>query len=137
PPPAKKGHKPEDAKVLGVEELSSIQQAWQNAVDADADVELDSDSLNAHIAFDDEDAHVRHQIWFLDAVTVQNQMRAARALGIETFALWRLGQEDNSLWKIWDRPISTDPTVALAKVEPGYDVDDEGFGDILDITRKK
>jgi peptidoglycan-N-acetylglucosamine deacetylase len=136
PPPAKKGHKAEEAKVLGVEELSSIQQAWQNAVDADADVELDSDSLNAHIAFDDEDAHVRHQIWFLDAVTVQNQMRAARALGIETFALWRLGQEDNSLWNIWDRPISSDPTKALTQVEPGYDVDDEGAGDILDITRK-
>ena len=136
PPPAKRGRKPEEAKTLDVQELST-QAAWQNAVDADADMELDSDSLNAHIAYDDEDAHVRHQIWFLDAVTAQNEMRAARALGIETFALWRLGQEDNSLWKIWDRPISTDPTVALAKVEPGYDVDDEGFGDILDITRKK
>ena len=67
--------------------------------------QLDPDSLNVHFAYDDDDAHVRHQVWFLDAVTVLNQMRAARALGIETFALWRLGQEDNSLWKIWDKPL--------------------------------
>ncbi|HEY5057271.1 MAG TPA: polysaccharide deacetylase family protein, partial [Acidobacteriaceae bacterium] len=135
PPPAKKGHKQQEPKTLGVQEIST-QEAWQAAMDAEADVELDSDSLNAHLAYDDEDAHVRHQVWFLDAVTAQNEMRAARALGIETFALWRLGQEDNSLWKIWDKPVSSDPVKALAQVEPGYDVDTEGFGDILDITRK-
>jgi len=137
PPPAKKGHKPEEAKVIGHGQEFTTQEAWQRAVDTDADVELDSDSLNPHYAYDDEDTHQRHQIWFLDAVTVQNQMRAARALGIETFALWRLGEEDNSLWNIWDKPVSTDPVKALAQVEPGYDVDNEGTGDILDITRKK
>jgi cellulose synthase/poly-beta-1,6-N-acetylglucosamine synthase-like glycosyltransferase/peptidoglycan/xylan/chitin deacetylase (PgdA/CDA1 family) len=63
-------------------------------------------------------------------------MRAARALGIETFALWRLGSEDNSLWKIWDKPTLADPVKDLAEVEPGYHVDTEGDGDILRITRK-
>jgi len=85
----------------------STQAAWQAAEDADAQVELDPDSLNAHFAYDDDDAKVRHQVWFLDAVTVLNQMRAARALGIQTYALWRLGSEDNSLWKIWDKPVSS------------------------------
>jgi cellulose synthase/poly-beta-1,6-N-acetylglucosamine synthase-like glycosyltransferase/peptidoglycan/xylan/chitin deacetylase (PgdA/CDA1 family) len=78
---------------------------------------------------------VQHQVWFLDAVTVLNEMRAARALGIQTFALWVLGQEDNSLWKIWDQPLHADPVKDLAAVEPGYDVDTEGEGDILHITR--
>jgi len=136
PPPVKKGQKPQEPKTLSVQELST-QEAWQAAVDADADVDLDYDSLNAHLAYDDDDAHVRHQVWFLDAATVLNQMRAARALGIETFALWRLGQEDNSLWNIWDGPVHADPVKDLAQVEPGYDVDTEGFGDILNITRKK
>ena len=80
--------------------------------------------------------HVRHQVWFLDAVTMLNEMRAARALGIETFALWRLGSEDNSVWNIWDRPLHADPVKDLAQVEPGFDVDTEGEGDILHITRK-
>ena len=122
-------------KVLSAEEMST-QDAWQAADDAEAQIELDSDSLNVHFAYDDDDANVRHQVWFLDAVTVLNQMRAARALGIETFALWRLGSEDNSLWRIWDKPIHSDPVIDLAQVEPGYDVDTEGQGDILRITRK-
>jgi cellulose synthase/poly-beta-1,6-N-acetylglucosamine synthase-like glycosyltransferase/peptidoglycan/xylan/chitin deacetylase (PgdA/CDA1 family)/spore germination protein YaaH len=131
----RRGAKPPPAKVLNAQEMST-QAAWQEATDADAAIELDSDSLNVHFAYDDDDAHVRHQVWFLDAVTVLNEMRAARALGIETFALWRLGSEDNSLWNVWDRPLHADPVKDLAQVAPGYDVDSEGEGDILRITRK-
>ena len=114
----------------------ATQDAWQAASDADATIELDPNSLNAHFAYDDEDAHLRHQVWFLDAVTVLNQMRAARTLGIQTFSLWRLGSEDGSLWKIWDTPNHIDPAVALASVPPGYDVDTEGSGDILRVIRR-
>jgi cellulose synthase/poly-beta-1,6-N-acetylglucosamine synthase-like glycosyltransferase/peptidoglycan/xylan/chitin deacetylase (PgdA/CDA1 family) len=63
-------------------------------------------------------------------------MRAARTVGIQTYALWRLGSEDNSMWKIWDHPMTSDPVKELAQVEPGYDVDTEGEGDILKVTRK-
>ena len=133
--PKRRGATVPEPKVLSAQELST-QEAWQAATDADAQIELDPDSLNVHFAYDDDDAHVRHQVWFLDAVTVLNEMRAARALGIETFALWRLGQEDNSLWKIWDKPLHTDALKNLEEVEPGYDVDSEGEGDILRITRK-
>ena len=122
-------------KVLRSQNMST-QDAWQAASDSDSQVELDGDSQNAHFAYDDEDAHERHQVWFLDAVTALNEMRAARALGIQTYALWRLGQEDNSLWKVWESPTRADPTKELAQVEPGYDVDTEGEGDILRITRK-
>jgi len=135
PDPPKRGAKPAEPKVLNVQEIST-QDAWQAASDADAEIQLDPDSLNAHFAYDDDDAHVRHQVWFLDGATVLNQMRAARALGIESFSLWRLGQEDNSLWKIWDKPVNSDPVKDLAAVEPGFDVDTEGEGDILHIDRK-
>ncbi|MDE3103613.1 MAG: glycosyltransferase [Acidobacteriota bacterium] len=135
PEPTRKGHKPAPVKVLTSQNLST-QDAWQEAADSDSQVELDGDSMNAHFAYDDEDAHVRHQVWFLDAVTVLNQMRAARALGLQTFALWRLGSEDDSLWRIWDSPLKADPVKDLAKVEPGYDVDTEGEGDVLHVARK-
>ncbi len=105
-------------------------------MDSESQIDLDDDSLNVHFAYDDVDAHERHQVWFLDAVTILNQMRAARTLGIQTYALWRLGSEDNSMWKIWDHPMTSDPVKELAQVEPGYDVDTEGEGDILKVTRK-
>lgn len=132
---AKHPKKPAAVKVLGSHNLST-QEAWQAASDSESQVELDGDSMNPHFAYDDEDAHVRHEVWFLDAVTVLNEMRAARALGLQTIALWRLGQEDDSLWNIWDSPLKTSPARDLAKVDPGYDIDTEGQGDILKVTRK-
>src|SRR5208337_40878 len=81
----------------------SVQEAWLAAQDADTDVNFDDDALNPHIAYLDEN-NVRHDVWFLDAVTALNQMRGARELGINTFALWRLGSEDRSLWAVWDKP---------------------------------
>ncbi len=122
-------------KVLASRNMST-QEAWQAASDSESQIELDGDSMNPHFAYDDEDANVRHQVWFLDAVTVLNEMRAARALGLQTFALWRLGSEDDSLWNIWDNPMNVDPEKTLVQVDPSYDIDTEGEGDILRVTRK-
>jgi cellulose synthase/poly-beta-1,6-N-acetylglucosamine synthase-like glycosyltransferase/peptidoglycan/xylan/chitin deacetylase (PgdA/CDA1 family)/spore germination protein YaaH len=138
PVPARKGHKTPKPAPVNDDVLSTIslstQEAWQEASDSGAKIDLDDDSLNPHFAYDDVDAKVRHTVWFLDAVTALNQMRVARALGLQTFALWRLGQEDASLWKIWDNPLHSDPAKDLAEVSPGQDVDTEGDGDILRVT---
>ncbi len=127
---ADRNRKPE---VLNTEDLS-VSDAWERASDADADLDLDYDTLNPHFEYIDEDKNQRHVVWFLDGVTVLNEMRAARQLGLQTFALWRLGEEDNSLWNVWDHPSIPDSLQALANVQPGYDVDTEGDGDILRIT---
>ncbi|MGC1363151.1 MAG: polysaccharide deacetylase family protein [Silvibacterium sp.] len=131
-PLPEKGKKQSD-KVLDVSDLS-VQEAWQRAADSEADVHLEGDELNPHFAYDDEDAHVRHQVWFLDGVTALNEMRDARQMGIRTFALWRLGIEDGSLWSVWDHPNEKDAPQQLKTVPPGNDVDTEGEGDILRIV---
>ena len=110
----------------------SVQEAWLAARDSEEDVDFDGDSLNPHINYLDEHDH-RHDIWFLDAVTALNQMRAARHLGIRTFALWRLGSEDRSLWKVWDFPLDWASPSKLNDIPPGQDVDMEGEGEILNI----
>ena len=122
-------------KVINATNLST-QEVWQEASDAEAEVSLDPKTLNPHFAYDDDDAHVRHQVWLLDAVTVMNEMRAARDLGIQTFALWRLGSEDQSLWKIWDKPQTADPDNDINDIPPGADVDTEGDGDILRVVKR-
>ncbi len=120
-------------KVLNTEDLH-VSDAWQRASDADADLNLDYDTLNPHFEYIDEDLNQRHVVWFLDGVTMLNELRAARALGLQTFALWRLGEEDSSLWNIWDKPSSPDSLQALGSVQPGHDVDTEGEGDIIRVT---
>ena len=114
--------------------MISTQDAWQRASDAEAKIDLDDASLNPHFAYDDEDAQERHRVWYLDAVSAVNQMRVARALGLQTFALWRLGFEDASIWRVWDNPLAANVVSQLANVPPGYDVDTEGDGDILRVT---
>ncbi len=66
----------------------SVQEAWIGSRDSEEDVDFDGDALNPHFSYQDDD-HIRHDVWFLDAVTALNQMRAAQTLGIQTFALWR------------------------------------------------
>ena len=112
-----------------------MQDAWLTARDSEADVDFDGDSLNPHIAYLDEH-NLQHDIWFLDAVTALNQMRAAQAIGIKTFALWRLGSEDRSLWRVWDVPGEPGAENKLKDVPPGQDVDMEGNGEILRIEAR-
>jgi peptidoglycan-N-acetylglucosamine deacetylase len=120
-------------KIGGVKDhVVSVQEAWLSARDSEEDVDFDGDSLNPHIRYLD-DNNRRHDIWFLDGVTALNQMRAARRLGVRTFALWRLGSEDRSLWKVWDFPLDPATPSRLADVPPGQDVDMEGDGEVLNV----
>ena len=110
----------------------SVQDAWLAARDSEADVDFDGDSMNPHFSYMDEH-NLQHDVWFTDGVTVLNEMRAARQLGVRTFALWVLGSEDRSLWKIWDFPLDSAGPSKLADVPPGQDVDMEGNGEILNL----
>jgi cellulose synthase/poly-beta-1,6-N-acetylglucosamine synthase-like glycosyltransferase/peptidoglycan/xylan/chitin deacetylase (PgdA/CDA1 family)/spore germination protein YaaH len=130
-----KAKKPAEPKIVDTRDLT-VQEAWQEAADSEADVHLEGDELNAHFAYDDEDSHQRHQVWFLDGVTALNEMRAARQMGLRTFALWRLGEEDPTLWSVWDHPSAKDAQNGLKVVPPGQDVNSEGEGDILRVTER-
>ena len=129
--------KPQKGKLPPEEHDSSVsvQEAWLAARDSDEDISFDDDALNPHFSYLDERS-LRHDVWFLDAVTALNHMRAAQTLGIKTFALWRLGGEDRSLWRVWDIPGDPSASDRLHDVPPGADVDMEGQGEILRIEDK-
>lgn len=122
---------PKKKKVVSVS-TQSVQEEWLHATESSSDVVLDSDSLNPHFAYVEDDG-TEHQVWYLDGVTAINQMRGARELGIRTFALWRLGSEDRSLWAIWDNPSEANAEQKLKVVPAGQDVDREGYGEILQV----
>lgn len=113
----------------------SVQEAWLEAHDSESDIDFDSDQLNPHFSYLDEN-DARHEVWYLDGVTALNQMRAARRLGISTFALWRLGSEDRSLWQVWDQPLDLNAVDKLKVMPPGQDVDMEGNGEVLQIEAR-
>src|SRR5450432_374885 len=121
-------------KIVNVD-TNNVQEEWLHARESESDIDLHPGSLNPHFAYQ-EDNGIEHQVWFLDGVTALNQMRAARQLGIRTFALWRLGSEDRSLWAIWDTPSEANAEQKLRNVPAGEDVDREGFGDILYVGKQ-
>ncbi len=121
-------------RIVNVD-TNNVQEAWLHANESGSDIDLDPDSLNPHFMYE-EDNGVRHVVWYLDAVTALNEMRASRDLGIRTFALWRLGSEDRSLWKIWDNPNEPGAESKLKAVPSGEDVDREGNGEILVIQKQ-
>lgn len=112
----------------------SVQEALLHAYESEAEVEFDQATLNPYYSYSDEHDHT-HRVWFLDAVTAYNQLRACERLGVQGSALWRLGTSDTSLWKVWD---ATHPDDAIREklkdLPPGPDLILEGDGDIWKFT---
>lgn len=111
----------------------TFQEAITTADDSGADIDFDSDSLNLDYSYEDENG-VDHNVWMLDGLTAYNELRAAERSGVQGTALWRLGEEDPSIWDIWDATHPTDEIRAkVVEVPPGYDLILEGDGDIWRI----
>jgi cellulose synthase/poly-beta-1,6-N-acetylglucosamine synthase-like glycosyltransferase/spore germination protein YaaH/peptidoglycan/xylan/chitin deacetylase (PgdA/CDA1 family) len=121
-----------DKKRHSTAQSISVQQAFLTAYESETEIEFDDDSLNPHYSYEDEQNRV-HQVWFTDAVTAYNELRAAERAGVQGTAVWRLGMVDTSMWKIWDTLHPDDATRALLKdVGAGPDLILEGpnTGDI-------
>ena len=111
----------------------SFQDAIVRAQEAESEIEFDSDHLNAHFSYSDDDGRT-HQVWLVDGVAAFNQIRAVEARSAQGIALWRLGSEDASLWSVIEATSSTEEVRAkLEVIPPGYDLVLEGDGDIWRI----
>ncbi|MDO9262849.1 MAG: polysaccharide deacetylase family protein, partial [Desulfosalsimonadaceae bacterium] len=58
---------------------------------------LEAPSYNPSFSY--SDAGTEHTVWFLDVATFINQLKAARKLDIDGFAIYELGSEDPAIWK--------------------------------------
>jgi len=114
----------------------TLQEALLHAYESDAQVEFDLTSLNPYYQYGDEQGRT-HQVWFLDAVTAYNELRASERMGVQGTALWRLGTADSSIWPIWDATRPDDEIRAkIEDLPPGPDLILEGNGDIWRIADK-
>ncbi len=107
--------------------------ATQTAHDADAKVELDDASLNPTFDYQD-DAGVDHSVWFLDAATLFNQIKAADSYRPMGYALWRMGAEDPSVWKFMGKPYGVNQPTGLETIVAGQGVDFDGTGEVLRVS---
>jgi peptidoglycan-N-acetylglucosamine deacetylase len=84
----------------GVSDFMSFGAIMRAAAMQHATIQFDAESLNPHFSYY-ESSGAAHDIWFLDAATAFNQIKAMVAARPHGIALWELGSEDESLWSIF------------------------------------
>lgn len=109
----------------------TVEEAWLAAHDSGAAITFDRASGNSGFGYEEDG--VSHQVWLLDAAAMWNELKALRASGLGSIALWRLGSEDPGVW----------PAIAafrkgsvpdLRRIDQISNADVEGSGEILRIT---
>jgi cellulose synthase/poly-beta-1,6-N-acetylglucosamine synthase-like glycosyltransferase/peptidoglycan/xylan/chitin deacetylase (PgdA/CDA1 family) len=108
-------------------------EATQNASDSGADVDLDEGSLNPTYAYAD-DSGVHHTVWFLDATTMFNEVKAADDYRPRGYALWYMGVEDPGVWSVLPHAYGKASASSLSYLPPSQDVDFDGNGEVLNVV---
>ncbi len=110
----------------------TFQEAILAARDSKAPIDLDPETLNPRYSYWEDG--VTHRVWFLDAVTAYNHLRAADKYRPAGYALWRLGAEDPSIWQVMPRSYGAPPPETLKTITPTSDVSFIGRGELLQIA---
>ena len=115
---------------VGKGDTGSVEDAWLAAHDSATSIDFDKSSGNPTFSY--EENGDTHTVWFLDAVSAWNQLRASDMEGVAGVALWRLGTEDPDVWKVLDA-FQTGKLPDLRSLRSQGAVDIEGNGEILRI----
>jgi cellulose synthase/poly-beta-1,6-N-acetylglucosamine synthase-like glycosyltransferase/spore germination protein YaaH/peptidoglycan/xylan/chitin deacetylase (PgdA/CDA1 family) len=107
-------------------------EATQIANDSSAKPVMDAASLNPMFRYEDENGR-KHDVWFMDAVTVHNQIHVADNFRPMGYALWRMGGEDPLDWKLMRHDYGTVKPDGLEVLTPGQNVSFDGTGEILRV----
>jgi cellulose synthase/poly-beta-1,6-N-acetylglucosamine synthase-like glycosyltransferase/peptidoglycan/xylan/chitin deacetylase (PgdA/CDA1 family)/spore germination protein YaaH len=121
-----------DKTGKGSAEAVTFMEASQTAHDSDARPEMDESSLNPTYGYVD-DAGRHHSVWYLDASTLHNQMKVADDFRPMGYALWRMGGEDQLVWKLMRHQYGHISSSGLDLLQPGQDVNFDGSGEVLRI----
>jgi len=111
----------------------TFQEALISARESSTTPTFDPATRNPYFEYDEDD-NSHHKVWFLDAVTAYNQMRAASGYKPAGFGIWRLGSEDPSVWSVLGTQNGS-PDV-LRSINYGYEVDFEGNGELLRVMSR-
>jgi len=118
----------------GSADAVTFMEATQTAYDSDAKPQMDDVGLNPNYGYADENGR-RHQVWYLDAATAFNQVRFADSFLPMGYALWRMGGEDQLVWKVFRHAYGQVSAAGLETLQPGQDVDFDGSGEVLHVAQ--
>ncbi len=88
-------------------EIVTYQHALSTARTFNSTIHFDNNSYNCSYSYTDVDS-TDHQVYFLDAGSNFNTIRFADQYGTAGVALWRLGSEDERIWKFYSRDLNNE-----------------------------
>jgi cellulose synthase/poly-beta-1,6-N-acetylglucosamine synthase-like glycosyltransferase/spore germination protein YaaH/peptidoglycan/xylan/chitin deacetylase (PgdA/CDA1 family) len=120
--------------------------AINKAKSLNAKIIYDNNSYNLHYSYETVDADdstddIHHEVWFTDAATTFNILRFSDEYPTAGTVLWRLGSEDQRMWKYYGRSLSNESlqkkpfnfdslkTIPITQNNVGF----VGEGEVLDI----
>ncbi|MEY8346784.1 glycosyltransferase [Bacillus cereus] len=104
----------------------------------DSNIKIQWDKISGNPYFRYKKGAKEHTAWFLDGVTLYNQVKIAMNNNAKGFALWRLGAEDPTVWKALKDPIEVQKNPdALHKIASLDEVNYSGQGEILQIKNER
>lgn len=112
---------------------TTFHEAMRNAQDSGATIRMDDDALNPTYRYVDDNGD-DHVVWFLDAVTLFNQVKVTDAWKPWGYALWRMGAEDPGAWSLMGKPYGQASTATLTTLANGQGVDFDGGGEVLRVA---
>jgi cellulose synthase/poly-beta-1,6-N-acetylglucosamine synthase-like glycosyltransferase/peptidoglycan/xylan/chitin deacetylase (PgdA/CDA1 family)/spore germination protein YaaH len=117
----------------------TYQEAVSTALEREGKVHYDDNTYNLDYTYFD-DNNIKHQVYFTDAATTYNAMRAAEDFEVAGVAIWRLGSEDTRVWGFYKNNLSLKGLKSrpfdvkkFEDISSSYNVDFIGAGEILDI----
>ena len=111
----------------------TVGEAWLLAHDSEAKINFDPASHNPYFFYEEEGK--KHTVWFMDAVSAWNQLKAVDNSLASGVALWRLGAEDPSIWNAFEK-FQGDDKPDLDHLNTVGNVDVEGAGEIIHIDEE-
>jgi len=129
---------PEDDNAATV----TYPEAMSTAKEFNATIDFDNDTYNCNYEYTDY-KDVKHRVYFMDAAGNFNSMRFADQYGTAGVALWRLGSEDERLWRFYRRDLSNEALrkepfdfSVLASTDVTTEDPDYGMseGEVLDVV---
>ena len=108
----------------------SVEDVWRFAHESDAQVQFDPVSGTPYFLYEEDG--VKHEVWFLDAVTAWNQLKTIDDTSVSGVALWYMGHEDPAIWQAF-RKFQTNDLPDLTRLSGVGDTDVEGNGEVLHI----
>ncbi len=116
----------------------AMSRASYAGVENEGGIELAAPSYNGRYVY--SEANGEHEVWFLDAISFYNQLRAVRAAELGGFGVYRLGSGDPQLWNVLargTREADAEFLKQLGALKTDRSVTHVGRGEIVsvDLTR--